>query len=527
MKTKLLYFLLFFAIHTRTQTLNERFHFDYPATIFTSLVSTDSAYYVNGLVVDTAYFPKDANIFTKIGFDGNIEWLRVLNSPNETYETWLGDLIDLQEEGFIINGYGVDSTMHNLILRYNPEGHLIWHKKYRNYFDNEGFARSQGFIPVNNNSFLHLSWETNPQGTNNSDIVIAKIDTDGNIIWQRSYGQSNRRDVPWDGIYKNENAYLISGYQTNSNVVDQNYISRAIIFQVDSLGNKQWEWSSPSGELWDGVNAMVASEDGGLIIASGKGVEEYINPGLNGLYWKNVTILKLNEDREVVWEKDFYPSNRRSLNNSFNQIIASSDNSGFVAVGQYVYLNYDVVDSIGSPAGDFYGFIAKVSSEGDSLWARRLNYVTEIGESQHYIYDISETSDGGYILCGEVKDDQLFDHYQQAWLIKIDEYGCVVPGCHLVNDVEVPERVKPQLLLYPNPVQDRLNVFLKDASILKRKQTALQIINQQGQLLKHFSIGKSDEVTHMIAIDNFPSGTYYLQYLEGHNVLQSKSFIVH
>ena len=461
MKNFFLLLCLFCSQIVEGQHLNERYHFDYPSTIFTSLISTDSAYYVNGLVADTTYFNQSASVFAKMDFNGNPHWLRVLNSPNETYETWDGDLIDLQGEGFMINGYGFDTNMYALIIRYNTYGEFLWGKKIRNGFNEENFIRATSLIQIDSSFLLSLR-EVNSNGNGNNDIGFLKIDSEGETIWRKSYGSITLREYPYSSAYLHENAYLIGGYQTNNNVTNQYYLSRAIIFEVDSLGNKRWEWKSPEDELWDGANAMVPSGDGGVVVASGKGIEEYVNPAMNILLWKNMTIFKLNENHQLAWQTNFYPSNLRGFNNKLNQIIKVSDGSGYIATGQYVQVHYDVVDSIGVPAGDIYGFIAKVNAEGDSLWTRRLNYVTEIGEGRQYLYDIEETSDGGFVLCGQVLDEQLNIHYQQAWLIKVDEYGCIVPGCQIVSGLKEAEKKKVKMLLYPNPAQDNLNVFLSD-----------------------------------------------------------------
>ena len=48
---------------------------------------------------------------------------------------------------------------------------------------------------------------------------------------------------------------------------------------------------------------------------------------------------------------------------------------------------------------------------------------------------------------------------QQAWLLKVDSEGCLVPNCH-VSTQELPQN-SLQFSLYPNPASDFLNILFK------------------------------------------------------------------
>ena len=513
------------SLSLNAQHLNERYHFDYPATIFTSLVSTDSVYYINGLIADTTFFNQSSNIFAKVSFEGEMEWLNVIHSPDQTYETWDGDLIDLNGDGFIINGYGFDTNMFALVLRYDSLGEFMWEEKIRNSFDEEDFIRATSLLNIND-SYLLTLYEVHPNNLISNEIGLIKLNAEGELIWRKTYGNSSLRDFPFSSTILNENAYAIGGYIINDHIVTQNYTSRASIFQVDSLGNKQWEWLSPVDELWDAVYGIVASGDGGLIGVSGNGVEKYVNPEVNFLHWGNPIIFKLNENHDLVWQRTFDISNMTIFDNELTDIIQSNDQNGFVAIGNYGERFPEIVDSIGVAEVELSGWILKVSPEGDSLWARKLKYLNEDGAGAHYLYDIRPTSDGGYILCGQVRDVELFEHFQQAWLIKVDEYGCVVPGCHLPNNLSEIKKEIPQLLLYPNPVQDQLHVFLRDYSAYQRESLTFRVVNQQGQIIQRLKINPSEEITYMIDVSSYASGAYFLQYLENTKVIGQETFIV-
>ncbi len=44
-------------------------------------------------------------------------------------------------------------------------------------------------------------------------------------------------------------------------------------------------------------------------------------------------------------------------------------------------------------------------------------------------------------MVGEVRDT-INAPRQQGWLLKVDEYGCLAPGCQLVSQVESPAQAQ-------------------------------------------------------------------------------------
>ncbi|MEN0005009.1 MAG: T9SS type A sorting domain-containing protein [Bacteroidota bacterium] len=528
LRLTIFYFIISCPLIALSQSLNERYHFSLSASVANSIAVTDSSYYVSAVVIDTLAIPTEGALLANINLDGSVNWNTLLSSEQEDYTTWLGDLVDLGEAGFVVNGTGLDSTRNALVIRYASNGDLLWAKKIRNLFDGQSFIRSQGLIRVNENELLHIAWEDDPQQGNAEGMGVAKLDIDGNIIWRRVWGDPELREIPTSLAYLDEDNYLVGGSQTDNNLFTQNQKYRAIVFKVNDIGHQGWEWKSPPNELWDAVHALVSSGDGGVIGASGKGKHIYVNPNVDNVSWVNMTIFKINAQRQLEWETDFYPSNFRSLDNKLNEVIALSDESGFVAVGQYLQMYFDITDPIGVPASDVHGLIVKVAPNGDSLWTRRLNYIEEIGRFDHFLYDIEETPDGGFVLCGQVKDASLTTQRQQAWLLKVDKHGCLVPGCQLPTSTTAPTTELATMLLYPNPAQDQLYVFVKENNATSKQQRWLRMLNMQGQLIATYqNIGAIDEITHIIPVNHLKAGTYILQYGTGNNTISSKSFIKH
>lgn len=170
--------------------------------------------------------------------------------------------------------------------------------------------------------------------------------------------------------------------------------------------------------------------------------------------------------------------------------------------------------------GFFPCWVGKISPEGDSLWARQYIGIDNNNNRQNF-YDLKETTDGGYILCGESRSPAASSVSQQGWLLKIDEHGCLIPGCQTTNTTQEPQSII-QLAIYPNPTIDYLNFYLK--TLRQAKSSGFRIIDAQGRQFESFN-HLFPEATYVLEVWDWPTGTYYLQYLENGQVLHTEKFI--
>ncbi|MCB9293683.1 MAG: T9SS type A sorting domain-containing protein [Lewinellaceae bacterium] len=195
---------------------------------------------------------------------------------------------------------------------------------------------------------------------------------------------------------------------------------------------------------------------------------------------------------------------------------------GLLVAAGHLFMEYP-----GISGKDINGWIVKVSEQGDSLWSRYLRFFTQSPDwtLMHFLYDIKETADGGFVMAGQAEDFEAGWQGQQGWLVKVDEHGCLVPGCHLVGTASESAAAGPRLLLFPNPAGDLLNVFLKDPALPLRSGAAFRILDAEGRLLATYSAGRLEEATHILPVQGLPAGLYLLQYSEEQGVLWSGKFV--
>jgi hypothetical protein len=339
------------------------------------------------------------------------------------------------------------------------------------------------------------------------------LDKTGNVIWSKEYGDNVLRDICNSLLLTNEGKIIIGSSVWNGNLVTQNFIERNHIMQVDSSGNIEWHYLSPISEglkFWS--NDMALSDDGCLVVVSGVGTEIPL-ASYNDIYFEKM-VFKLNPSHHKEWERVFYgdyPAYCTTLSN----IEKAGDNSGYFIAGTTARDNN---------LNDFntkeLGWIGKISHGGDSIWTREYEGV-ESKNSSHLIYDLKGTPDGGFIICGMTMDYDADSIAQEGWLLKLDQHGCLVPGCHIIGTTsETQPEIK--LEIYPNPTSDYLNFYLRTPKAVKSSD--FRIVSAEGKVMKTFSSDNPD-ATFMLPVWDWAAGVYFLQYLEEGVVVCSEQFV--
>ncbi|CAN5665461.1 hypothetical protein BH11BAC1_BH11BAC1_00210 [soil metagenome] len=192
----------------------------------------------------------------------------------------------------------------------------------------------------------------------NGDYWILKIDSNGNIQWQKCLGGS-QFDEPFSICLKNNGGFIVAGSTTsNDGDVTGNHSAYQDIWivQLDSLGNIEWK------KCFGGTNTDIPAEikqtsDSGYIIIG----ETLSNNGdiTNNHGDFDIWVLKLDSTGTIEWQNSFGGSNAEFA----KDILETSD--GYILTGTTLSTDGDV-------AGDTLGYsgcwLVKLNRSGNLLW---------------------------------------------------------------------------------------------------------------------------------------------------------------
>ena len=284
----------------------------------------------------------------KLDINGDISWQKTYGGSNSEWNVSLLELLDIEQTadgGYIVAGHtssfgagGYDMW----ILKLNPDGTVNWEKTYGG--SNDDYAVSIEETP--GGDYVVLGY-TNSFGAGNSDIWVLKLDTTGGILWEKTYGGSGSEEgryIQLDGA-----DYMLAGF-------------------TDSFG-------SGGSDMW---------------------------------------IVKLDPDGAVLWQKTFGAVEDDEFGDHLRVV-----SDGYIVAGR----------TFSCGAGEDDNLVLKLNADGTLGWQK-----TYGGSVAERIPAILQTADGGYLMTsstssfGAGSDDFV--------MLKVDAIG-EIPECDLIGSCDV------------------------------------------------------------------------------------------
>jgi len=186
----------------------------------------------------------------------------------------------------------------------DDEGSVQW----RGYFGGTNNDRAHGVVQTSDGGFVMAGFtESNDfdiSGTNGSyDFWVIKVDSFGNLLWEQSFGGEGI-DVSYDIAKTADNGFVVVGntFSVNGDVLLNHGESDMWMVKLDDEGNLIWE-QTYGGSQFDLAQAVVQSKDGGFLITGNtksNDQDSTLNEGENDIW-----LVKTNELGDLVWEKSF------------------------------------------------------------------------------------------------------------------------------------------------------------------------------------------------------------------------------
>lgn len=244
---------------------------------------------------------------------------KILVLPDGTYliagnsESGITDNRDLEKEpDMILKKTDARGSQDYWIIKLDQYGNKVWEKTYGGiYFDElRSVAQTddRGFILAGiSNSTLSGDKTTENEGYN--DWWVIKIDGNGNMLWQKSYGDSV--DDQLYAICKtSDNTYILAGNKSRTQASDE---SDFIVMTIDNNGNILGQ-SVIDEARTDILTNMAATRDGSIIISGFSSSYDFNQPDLLIPDSKeDYLLLKINSRGEEIWRKSLETASKDIL----------------------------------------------------------------------------------------------------------------------------------------------------------------------------------------------------------------------
>jgi len=306
---------------------------------------------------------------------GNIQW-------NKCYGSTSGDQIGFNglqtttDGGYIIAGFTFSGPSPDIeIIKINNIGAIQWQKTY----GGSGIDYANAVKQTTDGGYIVAGETTSADGNatfnhGGFDIWVLKLDSNGNIQWQRSYGGS-QDEVNTFAIDKTTDGGYILAAATGSNNGDisgNHGNSDFCVFKLDGIGNIQWQ-KCYGGSALEAPSSIKQVSDGGYIMSGGSNSNDQQVSGHHGNADSfDCWLIKLKSDGSILWQNSY----GGSADDNANSIQPTSD-GGYITGGYSLSNNGDVTGHHGvidngdfwvSKLGDCPASIRTVTSKSSGNW---------------------------------------------------------------------------------------------------------------------------------------------------------------
>lgn len=322
----------------------------------------------------------------------------------------------------------------------NHSGDTIFSKVYTD--TSKYFEESLHFIELSDSGgFIAGYQKPNGMTSESGAGLLRRVDKNGNILWQKTYGGicskfnsielltsgrlllgGEKTSVIWVGpgdfYYRRKPRFMIADSATGTILKDTLYSSGYM--------NSGTVFSDKNGGYFHWGSLDIVDPDGGA---------DHFNSFPD--YFAH-----LDDNFRITWQKTFptKDTNGHSLGHRYIWTVKQCSDDGYIMVG---CIAKDL---------SIYGWAAKLYKNGFFLWER--TYMVDF-KTQAYLTDVIERP-GGFIFTGSTSNTAENWRGQDVWLLSVDNLGCVVPGCKPTEITSNPNNFENAIMLYPNPITDKL-----------------------------------------------------------------------
>jgi hypothetical protein len=248
--------------------------------------TSDSGFIIAGRTYSFGAGDSDAWIIKMMG-NGVISWQTRFHGGTTGHD-YFNEIIETSGHNYIAAGtWAPDSNSRNiLVMKFAENGDIIWEKG----FGGTGTETACSLDSTTDNGFI-ISGYTNSFGQGNYDGLVIKVDSIGNLQWQKVIGSTGAEYI-MSIKHTSDEGYIMAGYYDP----DETTIYDLWVIKMDTDGDVEWQYTyGGDGSEW--AESVLQTEDGGYIVCGNT------NSTGNGDY--DVLVLKLAGNGDIEWQKTY------------------------------------------------------------------------------------------------------------------------------------------------------------------------------------------------------------------------------
>jgi len=272
--------------------------------------TADGGFIVAG---ETSSFGGNTEVWVlKLRANGDIDWQKRYGGSGDDLAYSIQQTSD---GGYIVAGETTSfgsSDKDVFLLKINSYGSIEWRKSYGGG-DND-VAKS---VQLTSDGGFIVAGETSSFGKGDIDAWVFKLDADGRVVWQKTYGDVND-DLAYSIQQTSDGGYIVVGGTTpaGSNSKD------VLVLKLEANGEIEWQKTYGGAfDTEDVAYSVQQTSDGGYIIA---GISSSF-----GNFFGDIWVLKIRADGEIDWQHTYGGNDSNSAT-----FIRQTSDGGFIVAGE-------------------------------------------------------------------------------------------------------------------------------------------------------------------------------------------------
>jgi hypothetical protein len=226
-------------------------------------------------------------VLRKVDTFGADLWISSFDAPSAMSTVVQRVTVDASGSVIVV-GYAdsMASGLEVMLRKYTPDGMAVWTRSYGGAAGGNDIA--MGVAATDAGSLYVVGYETvAAEGTN---MWLGKYDTDGNLLWARSYNGVASLDDYLDGVVTDEDdSAYVCGYESSVN-----YPWHSFVRKYDRDGNIVWT-DEFLGETSEGAHCFG--------IARAPNTDLVITGGVMNAMIRDVLVRRYTADGDVRWSE--------------------------------------------------------------------------------------------------------------------------------------------------------------------------------------------------------------------------------
>lgn len=308
------------------------------------------------------------------------------------------------------------------IVKVSPTGSIIWERLY-GLVDQDDLGLHVAARP-DGGCFV-----SGFRGLNSWDVSVIALDSEGDEVWEHTYGGSGP-DFGNSIVATPDGGALLAGW-TGSTDGD---VSTPLhgeydgwLVKLDAVGDIEWDRTYGGSNL-NHFHNILALQGGDFLVLGTSLSSDGDVPENNGNW--DVWVMRLDATGEILWSHAYGGSDPDSPSDIIpyqgNYLIAGTTNS----MDGDVSVSYDVFNNL-QPYGPGDGWLLLLSPNGDLLWERSVG-----GSNGDGFYALAAT-DNGFVATGTSLSTDHFVPgnvaYQDIWTVRFNSKSTLLAGTLYVD----------------------------------------------------------------------------------------------